>query len=167
MAGIGKKFMNKVNSALGNDKKNEEEEEDHRSEKEIENQERRIKAILENIIKIYIEKGIVGEVEISLTIGFFNSSLSCEIDENEDINPSLEDDLQPDENLTKLQKLAINRVNKALEKLGKRSLAYVNKPYKKNLSLSSSVTVGDPMGLTSLSIEISATTESLLRHFLK
>ena len=141
-------------------------EQDLKEEKDTAKEEGRLIALIEKARSIYIEKGLVGSVEITRSFAAFYRTVSCDIDgvaERQQLN-AIEDgvEVDGDESAAKAQELSIDGIGRCVKQLEKRATAYRNKSYKADLSLTSTIYVSGPLvGLVTVSISCTAKVDSL------
>ena len=134
-------------------------------DKEDAHEERRLSFLLEKARKAYMDKGLSGSIEITRSFAAFYRTVSCDIDgiAERASEGSLEEEVEEDEKMSRLQKLAVSGIDRCIKALEKRAHVYRNKSYKSNLTLTSTLYVTAPfVGLVSINISCSATVESLL-----
>jgi hypothetical protein len=159
-----KNIKDRVNNRLGKEPSvDEPTEEDVQEDKEVTKEEDRLIVLLEKARGLYLQKRLTGSVEITRSFAAFYRTVSCDIDAGSAESDETGGELGNDVDLSRLQKLAVGAIEKCIKGLEKRSLAYRNKPYKSDLSLSSTVYVTAPfLGLVSISISCTATAASLI-----
>jgi hypothetical protein len=167
---FGKNFVDKINVAIGKDTKdtntvdNKENTETPLHENEI-NEENNLLVILDHVRKIYIERRLIGSIEISTTIFAVYNSVECEIDESQFVeNESVDEKIVEEKKLTRIQKFAIGGLEGMMKTLHYRARSYKNKSYKDNINVGSGIYHTFPMSVLSLSVICSATVDSLLRY---
>lgn len=142
------------------------EEQQAKDEEDAVKEEKSLQLILEKARKLFFEKRIVGSIDVARTFGMFTTGLSCEIDGSEeaDVTPDEQPAAAEDkEKATRFEKVIITSLVKAVNSLEGRAKAYRSRAYKKDLSLSTSIYVSDPiLGISSLSVSCTATVSSLL-----
>ena len=170
-----KKFLNKDSSSSTDGltpeerKLKEDEEKRLQEDKEIEKDERRLKVVMDSIRKLYAEYHLTGSFDVYKSFGAFTQSLSLEITTEEE-EAATTDDTETDsvlaeevEQKTNFQKIVIAAARKGIVTLMRRSRAYKKQQYRKDLTLSTSISVSDPfLGIMSTSISLSASAESLI-----
>mmetsp|Transcript_8004 Transcript_8004/g.13492 ORF Transcript_8004/g.13492 Transcript_8004/m.13492 type:complete len:200 (-) Transcript_8004:122-721(-) len=181
------KFRNKISSALGKDAGEEEPaeptaEEIAKAEEDAEKSEYRLILVLEKVREMYFQRRLVGEIEVSRSLLFAESSICCEIDgtaddidggtpaaaaddvdDYDDNNAAKGIDSQGEEkNIPMLVKAVVKNSDRLLNRLAIRARKYKDKDYKGELTLTGSISITDPMGFTSMGISCTASLESLL-----
>lgn len=135
-------------------------------EEEAVKEERYLASILEVTRRMYFERGLVGSIYVSRSLAFYVTSLNCDVDGTSVAGLSEETQKLADEaeeGLTRFERKVVTAVRGAMHTLQKRALAYRNKGYRKDLTLSCGISVSDPfLGMISTSISCSATVASLL-----
>eukprot|EP01031_Cornospumella_fuschlensis_P028340 gene28340-34216_t len=160
-----KKFMNKGKEEAPAEASAEQA---SKEEEESVKEEKNLTRILEMARKMYYEKKIVGSIEVARSFAIFNTSVSCDIDGSEPEEVAPEDSAvavkaEEQEKLTRFETLVFRSLTKAVNNLENRAKAYRNKPYRKDLTISTGIYTSDPiLGISSLSVSCSATVESLL-----
>lgn len=132
-------------------------------DKEDAKEERRLVFLLEKARKAYIEKGLVGSIEITRSFAAFYRTVSCDIESASEGENVVDEEVEEDEKMSRLQKMAVAGIDRCIKALEKRAQVYRNKSYKSSLSLTSTLYVTAPfVGLVTINISCSATVESLL-----
>lgn len=149
-------------------------EENSKEEEKAVKEEYTLSTAIEAAIKKYKEKRLVGSVSVERTFLIFTSSITVEIDGTEqseegsgegDEAPSTtaeEDAATEKEKKTLLYKLALKGLDRNIFWLLRRSQSYRNKPYKDSLTITSSKSLSDPLGFWTITVECSASVQSLL-----
>jgi hypothetical protein len=141
-----------------------------KEEEEVVREEKRLKRILEMARNVYFERKIVGSINVGRSFGIFSTSLSCDIDGNEEEEVSTDAtadkeraEEDKDGKLTRFESIIFSSLVKTIRSLENRAKCYRNRAYTKDLSLSTGISVSDPvLGIASFSISCSATVTSLL-----
>lgn len=159
-----RKNVRENHSEAGEDVPEPTEEEIAKEEEDSRKHEYRLVLVLEKVREMYRRKGFVGGVEISRSFLCTCNSISCDIDGTEENEEGTVDEssYSEGEKVPMLTKITIRNVTRLLTRLEARARHYRNKPYKENLTISGSITINDPIGLSSISISCEATITSLL-----
>lgn len=145
------------------------EEQARKEEEDSVKEEKNLSRILEMARKMYYEKKITGSIDVSRSFAIFTTSLSCEVDGTEpeeevaEVESTLPAKAEEQEKLTRFESLVFRSLTKAVNNLENRAKAYRNKPYKKDLTISTGIYTSDPiLGISTLSVSCAATVSSLL-----
>jgi hypothetical protein len=145
------------------------EEDDAASDAEAAKNEHSMIIILKNARNKYKERGLVGSIDISGSVGIFTTSISCEIDAEEDekgddVVLSITDTEDID-SLRAREKLVLSYLDGVLKKLERRAKAYQTLPFADSLTLSNGVYICDPIfGTFTFSISMTASVLSLINE---
>jgi hypothetical protein len=141
-----------------------------KQEEDAEKDESKLKLVLELVRALFFEHKLVGSITVSKTMGVLTRTLSCEIDgtelsTNDGDNGGPQESLTSDrDQLSRVEKLIMSAVTASIDGMIGRARAYKSKSYRKDLSLSNSVSVSDPFfGIVGMYVCCTATAESLLR----
>ncbi len=166
-----KNLKDRVNARLGKDESSTPEdttEQDLKEEKDTIKEENRLISLIEKARSLYIEKGLVGSVEITRSFAAFYRTVSCDIDGVAEKSNALSEDVEVsvdnegDESASRVRDLSFAGIERCIKTLEKRASAYRNKSYKSDLSLSSTIYVSGPLlGLVTISISCTAKVDSL------
>jgi hypothetical protein len=168
---FGKNFVDKINVAIGKDVSKDasaadpkESVESAPTENEI-NEESTLLVILDHVRQLYIERRLIGSIEVSTTIFAIYNSVECNIDEAQFIeSEGLEEKIVENKKLTRIQKIAIGGLEGMMKTLHFRARAYKNKSYKDSITISNGIYHTFPMSVFGLSVICSATVDSLLKY---
>lgn len=125
--------------------------------------------ILKNARRKYKERGLIGSIDISGSAGIFTTSISCEIDgeeddKGEDILLSMTD-TEDIESLRARERLVLSYLDRILKKLERRAKSYKTLPFSDTLTLSNGVYICDPLfGSFTFSISMTASVRSLVNE---
>ncbi|KAJ1403770.1 hypothetical protein B484DRAFT_404995 [Ochromonadaceae sp. CCMP2298] len=170
-------IRNRVAGALGKGDESSEiierteptEEEVTKEEAEVSRSEKFLIHVLELVRQLYIQRRLVGEVEISRSLLSTENTLCCEIDGTAEQGAqefaSTADSAKTGdtdvETLPLLVRVTVKNADRLLRRLASRAKVYAGKPYKSDLTVSSSINIS-VSGFTGASISLSATVDSLL-----
>lgn len=138
--------------------------------------------ILKEARRRFMERELIGSVDISMSVGIFTSSISCDIpaatetvtgDEETTRKSTGDDDnvastVEEKEKLKTMEKIVLSYLDGVLKLLEKRASAYKTLPFSDDVSLTNGVYISDPIfGSVSFAISLTATVASILSHQLK
>jgi hypothetical protein len=132
-----------------------------------------ISSVLENVREIYIQRRLVGEVEICRSMLFFENSLLCEIDgtaeqgarETASTTDTVKsDDMTDSDAEPLLVRVTVKNADRLLRRLASRARVYAGKEYRSDLTLSGSINLSIS-SFSGGSITCSASVDSLLQLF--
>lgn len=136
-----------------------------KEEEDARKHESRLTIIIEKVRELYLQRGLVGSIDISRSLLLTCNTVSCDVDGTATTEESPADDVHhgtEDEKVPVLTKVAVRSAVRLLNRLEARAKNYKSKPFKDDMSVSGSTSITDPLGLTSVSISCSASVASLL-----
>ena len=168
---INSVFTRPQESKIEQEKKLALEEEEEEVEREVESakNENKLISILEKARALYIEKGLVGNINITSSFSIFYATVACDVDGVAEANNKESDhpvlmrsDSSSSLNTSAFEKVAISAVDKCVKMLEIRAAAYSGKHYKSKLSLTNTINAGLPIiKLVTISVSCTATVASL------
>lgn len=148
-----------------------------KEEAEARKHEYRLRIALDKVRQLYYERKLQGSIDISATFLCVTNTISCDVDpsasahndgidnDGGDIAQDNNGDGDDDEEKTpRITKLALRGAMNLLKRLESRVRAYAHKAYKDDLTISGSIDISDPMGLTGMSVSCSVSVSSLLEY---
>ena len=169
--------LNSINTVFCNppDSKGEKEKklalEEEQREVESTKNENKLISILEKARALYIEKGLVGNINITSSFTIFYASVACDVDgvaeahskEELSSHPALlKTESSVDPNSSAFEKAAVSAVDKCVKMLERRAVAYSGKHYKSKLSLTNTIYAALPiLSIVTISVSCTATVASL------
>lgn len=126
--------------------------------------------ILKESRRRFMERGLIGTIEVSASIGIFTSTISCDITASTE---TTEDKAKEDEshattkeeiaNLKMMERITLSYLDGVMVLLEGRAKAYKTLPFADDVSLSNGVYIADPIfGSISFAITLTATVASIL-----
>mmetsp|Transcript_9365 Transcript_9365/g.8371 ORF Transcript_9365/g.8371 Transcript_9365/m.8371 type:complete len:195 (-) Transcript_9365:128-712(-) len=134
---------------------------DNTTAEEADKNEKGIARILTIARNKYIERGLVGTVDISFSVGIFTTSLSCEVSATDEIDNN-NSPYNEDEKYTRMENLVIKSIDRVLLSLERRALYYKTNLLADKITLSNGVYISNMFfSVFTISLSLSATVISL------
>jgi hypothetical protein len=127
-------------------------------------EESRLTRVFEVSRQYFLQERLKGNLYVSYSFLAFGNTISCDIDgTTREEGEVVEDIGKAESELTRFERAIFNAAKRAISNMQRRAKAYRDKPYRGDITLSTSVSVTTPaLGLVSFYINISATVDSVL-----